>query len=154
MAVRFGATIYQIVPFPLLPDDFVFAEALGLDNTWVIDQFRIDGMPQVPLLDAWTTLAALAAGTERIRIGALVTNVAIRNPGILAQSILTVDQISCGRVDAVLGSGYYTAEHAALGIDFLDGAVLDYFLESVFNYPTLAESYKVAALNAHNKLSL
>jgi alkanesulfonate monooxygenase SsuD/methylene tetrahydromethanopterin reductase-like flavin-dependent oxidoreductase (luciferase family) len=52
----------------------------------------------------------------------MVTNVAIRNPGVLAKSILTVDQISGGRVDAVLGGGFYPAEHAALGIDFLDGA--------------------------------
>jgi hypothetical protein len=59
MTIRFGATILQVVPFPLLRDDFAFAEALGLDNAWVIDQFRIDGMPQIPLLDAWTTLAAL-----------------------------------------------------------------------------------------------
>jgi len=122
MPVRFGATICQIVPFPLLRDDFVFAESIGLDNAWVIDQFGIDGMPEVPLLEAWTTLAGLARETERIRIGAMVTNVSTRNPGVLAKSILTVDQISGGRVEAVVGSGYYPVEHAALGIDFLDGA--------------------------------
>jgi alkanesulfonate monooxygenase SsuD/methylene tetrahydromethanopterin reductase-like flavin-dependent oxidoreductase (luciferase family) len=120
--VRFGATICQIVPFPLLRDDFVFAESIGLDNAWVIDQFGIDGVPEVPLLEAWTALAGLARDTERIRIGAMVTNVAMRNPGVLAKSILTVDQISGGRVEAVLGGGFYPVEHAALGIDFLDGA--------------------------------
>jgi alkanesulfonate monooxygenase SsuD/methylene tetrahydromethanopterin reductase-like flavin-dependent oxidoreductase (luciferase family) len=88
----------------------------------VIDQFGIDGAPEVPLLEAWTTLAGLARETERIRIGAMVTNVSTRNPGMLAKSILTVDQISGGRVEAVLGSGYYPMEHAALGIDFLDAA--------------------------------
>ena len=122
MPVRFGATICQIVPFPLLRDDFVFAESIGLDNAWVIDQFGIDGVPEVPLLEAWTTLAGLARETERIRIGAMVTNVSTRNPGVLAKSILTVDQISGGRVEAVLGGGFYPVEHAALGIDFLDGA--------------------------------
>ena len=121
MPVRFGATIVQMVPFPLLRDDFVFAESIGLDNAWVIDQFGIDGVPEVPLLEAWTTLAGLARETERIRIGAMVTNVAMRNPGVLAKSILTVDQISGGRVEAVVGGGFYTVEHAALGIDFLDG---------------------------------
>jgi alkanesulfonate monooxygenase SsuD/methylene tetrahydromethanopterin reductase-like flavin-dependent oxidoreductase (luciferase family) len=64
--VRFGATICQIVPFPLLRDDFVFAESIGLDNAGVIDQFGIDGAPEVPLLEAWTTLAGLARETERI----------------------------------------------------------------------------------------
>lgn len=122
MPVRFGATICQVVPFPLLRDDFVFAESIGLDNAWVIDQLGIDGMPEVPLLEAWTTLAGLARDTERIRIGAMVTNVSTRNPGMLAKSILTVDQISGGRVEAVVGSGFYPEEHEALGIDFLDGA--------------------------------
>ena len=121
MPVRFGATVVQVVPFPLLRDDFVFAESIGLDNAWVIDQFGIDGVPEVALLEAWTTLAALARETERIRIGAMVTNVATRNPGILAKSILTVDQISGGRVEAAVGGGHYPVEHAALGIDFLDG---------------------------------
>ena len=51
----------------------------------------------------------------------MVTNVATRNPGILAKSILTVDQISGGRVEAAVGGGFYPVEHAALGIDFLDG---------------------------------
>ncbi len=99
MSVRFGATIVQVVPYSLLRDDFVFVESIGLDNAWVIDQFWIDGAPEVPLLEAWTTLAAVAADTQQIRIGSMVTNVANRNPGILAKSILTVDQVSGGRVD-------------------------------------------------------
>ena len=58
MPVRFGATIVQMVPFPLLADDFMFAESIGLDNAWVIDQFGIDGVPEVPLLEARTTAGA------------------------------------------------------------------------------------------------
>ena len=110
MSVRFGATIVQVVPFRLLRDDFIFAESIGLDNAWVIDQFGIDGAPEVALLEAWTTLAALARETERIRIGSMVTNVAMRNPGVLAKSILTVDQVSDGRVDAAVGGGFYPVE--------------------------------------------
>ncbi len=118
MTVRFGATLIQFVPYPLLRDDFVFAESIGLDNAWVIDQFRIDGLPEVPMLEAWTSIAALARDTSRIRVGAMVTNAAMRNPGVLAKSILTVDQISDGRVEAAVGGGYYPTEHEALGIDF------------------------------------
>ena len=121
MPIRFGATILQVVPFPQLRDDFVFAESIGLDNAWVIDQFWIDEVPEMPLLEAWTTLAAVARETERIRIGAMVTNVATRNPAMLAKSILTVDQVSEGRVEAAVGGGFYPAEHAAIGIEFLDG---------------------------------
>lgn len=122
MPIRFGATILQTTPFPALRDDFVFAESIGLDNAWVIDQFRLDGAPEVPLLEAWTALAALATATDRIRIGSLVTNVAMRNPGLLAKSALTVDQISTGRLDVAVGAGYYQSEHEDLGVDFLDPA--------------------------------
>ena len=120
MSVGFGVTLLQVVPWPDLRDDFSFAESLGLDNAWVIDQFWIDEARSIPLLEAWTTLAAAAEITDRIRIGSMVTNVANRNPGILAKSILTVDQISRGRVDVAVGGGYYLSEHQALGIDFLD----------------------------------
>jgi alkanesulfonate monooxygenase SsuD/methylene tetrahydromethanopterin reductase-like flavin-dependent oxidoreductase (luciferase family) len=109
-----------VVPYPLLRDDFAFAEAIGLDNAWVIDQFGIDGVPDMPLAEAWTTLAAAAAHTDRIRVGSMVTNVAMRNPGVLAKTILTVDQISGGRLDVAVGGGFYPEEHRALGIDFLD----------------------------------
>ena len=120
MSVGFGATVIQVVPYPLLRDDFLFAESIGLDNGWVIDQFNIGEAPHVPLLEAWTTLAALAADTSRIRVGSMVTNVANRNPGVLAKSILTVDQISEGRLDVAVGGGHYRLEHETLGIDFLD----------------------------------
>jgi alkanesulfonate monooxygenase SsuD/methylene tetrahydromethanopterin reductase-like flavin-dependent oxidoreductase (luciferase family) len=120
--VRFGATIIQVVAFPDLRDDFQFAESIGLDNAWVIDQFRIDGAPEMPLLEAWTTLAAVAVATNRIRLGTLVTNVAMRNPAVLAKSILTVDQVSNGRLEVAVGAGYYQTEHEALGVDFIDPA--------------------------------
>jgi alkanesulfonate monooxygenase SsuD/methylene tetrahydromethanopterin reductase-like flavin-dependent oxidoreductase (luciferase family) len=103
-------------------DDFAFVDSLGLDNAWVVDHFAIDSARDLTLLECWTTLAALAATTERVRIGTMVTNVATRNPGLLAKAILTVDQISSGRLDVGLGGGFYPGEHAALGIDFLDGA--------------------------------
>jgi alkanesulfonate monooxygenase SsuD/methylene tetrahydromethanopterin reductase-like flavin-dependent oxidoreductase (luciferase family) len=122
MPVRFGATLIQVVPYPQLRADCVFVESLGLDNAWLIDQFGIDGFPDVPLLEAWTTLGALARDTTRIRLGTMVTNVAMRHPGVLAQSILTVDHISAGRVEAALGGGFYSTEHEALGIDFLDAS--------------------------------
>lgn len=121
MSIRFGATLIQVVPFSSLRDDCVFAESIGLDDAWVIDQFGIDGLPEVPLLEAWTTIAALARETTRIRLGAMVTNVAMRHPGVLAQSILTVDQVSGGRVEAAFGGGFYPTEHEMLGLDFLDG---------------------------------
>jgi alkanesulfonate monooxygenase SsuD/methylene tetrahydromethanopterin reductase-like flavin-dependent oxidoreductase (luciferase family) len=121
VALGFGVTILQLVPFPSVRDDVAFAEKLGLDNAWVVDHFAIDSARDMVILECWATLAALAATTERIRIGTMVTNVALRNPGLLAKSALTVDQVSGGRLDLAVGGGFYPGEHEALGIDFLDG---------------------------------
>jgi alkanesulfonate monooxygenase SsuD/methylene tetrahydromethanopterin reductase-like flavin-dependent oxidoreductase (luciferase family) len=104
----------------LVRDDFRFVESLGIENGWVADHFAVDGAGDMAILEPWTLLAAVATETERIRIGTMVTNVATRNIGMLAKGILTVDQISNGRVDLGLGAGFYPGEHLALGIDFLD----------------------------------
>jgi len=113
MGVRFVATILQVVPFPLVRDDFVLVESLGLDNAWVVDHFSADPAPDDVILECWTTLAAVAATTERIRVGTMVTNVALRNPGVLAKAALTVDQISGGRLVFGIGVGYLEPEFHA-----------------------------------------
>ena len=69
-------------------------------------------------LDAWTTLAGLAATTERIRLGTLVSPVTFRHPSILTKSVLTVDHISGGRVEVGLGAGWFEGEHTAFGFQF------------------------------------
>ena len=115
---RFGVFTFQVVPFADLVDDVLFAEDLGLDAVWLADQAV---PPQLPVMEAWTTLAALAARTSRIRVGTNVTNVAMRNPMILARQALTVDRISDGRLDLGVGAGYFEGDHSSVGIDFLDG---------------------------------
>ncbi|MGW6118262.1 LLM class F420-dependent oxidoreductase [Nocardia sp. NPDC055165] len=70
--------------------------------------------------DAWITLAGLARDTSRIRLGTLVTAATFRLPGPLAIQIAQVDQMSNGRVELGLGSGWFAAEHAAYGIPFPD----------------------------------
>src|SRR5207248_1642802 len=66
--------------------------------------------------DAWITLAGLARETSRIRLGTLVTAATFRHPSVLAISVAQVDQMSGGRVDFGLGSGWFDAEHQAYGI--------------------------------------
>jgi alkanesulfonate monooxygenase SsuD/methylene tetrahydromethanopterin reductase-like flavin-dependent oxidoreductase (luciferase family) len=121
VAIRFGAMLLQAVPYPELRDDSRFAESLGLDVAWIADHFGVPSAPDLPLLEAWTTLGALAVDTSRIRIGTLVTNIATRNPALLAKQALTVDRLSGGRLDVGVGAGYYADEHAWIGVDFLDG---------------------------------
>jgi F420-dependent oxidoreductase-like protein len=69
-------------------------------------------------LDAWATLAGLAAVTERIRLGTMVSPATFRRPSILARMVATVDHISVGRVELGLGAGWNRAEHDAYGFPF------------------------------------
>lgn len=71
-------------------------------------------------LDAWTTLAALAAKTERIRLGTMVSPVTFRHPANLARCAVTVDHVSGGRVELGMGAGWMELEHAANGFAFHD----------------------------------
>jgi alkanesulfonate monooxygenase SsuD/methylene tetrahydromethanopterin reductase-like flavin-dependent oxidoreductase (luciferase family) len=116
-SLTFGVLTFQALAYAELRSDAVFAEKIGLDTVWLADQAVPD---HLSILEAWTALAALAADTSRIRIGTLITNVAIRNPMLLARQALTVDQISGGRLDLGIGAGYYQDDHRWLGIDYLD----------------------------------
>jgi F420-dependent oxidoreductase-like protein len=69
-------------------------------------------------LDAWTTLAALGAMTERIRLGTMVSPVTFRHPSLLAKSVVTVDHVSDGRVELGMGAGWFEREHEAFGFPF------------------------------------
>ena len=95
-------------------------EALGFDAFFRSDHYLkigpVSGLPGPT--DAWITLAALAAATERIRLGTLVSPVTFRLPGPLAISVAQVDQMSSGRVELGLGTGWFDAEHAAYGVPF------------------------------------
>ncbi|HXW43487.1 MAG TPA: LLM class F420-dependent oxidoreductase [Streptosporangiaceae bacterium] len=68
--------------------------------------------------DSWTTLAGLARDTERIRLGTLVTAATYRSPGLLAAIVASVDEMSGGRIELGIGTGWYEREHAAFGLPF------------------------------------
>jgi alkanesulfonate monooxygenase SsuD/methylene tetrahydromethanopterin reductase-like flavin-dependent oxidoreductase (luciferase family) len=91
-------------------------------------------------LDAWTTLAGLAAVTERIHLGTLVSPVTFRPPAVLAKSIVTVDHISNGRVEPGIGAGWFEAEHEVYGLPFLNArervALLREQLETIVRHWT------------------
>lgn len=73
-------------------------------------------------LDAWTTIAGLAALTTRLRFGTLVSPVSFRHPSHLAKTVVTADHISGGRVEVGLGAGWYENEHTSFGFEFSDDA--------------------------------
>lgn len=95
------------------------AEAAGLEGLFRSDHYQGIGR-EVPegSLDAWTTLAALAASTERIRLGTMVTPVTFRPASVLAKSVVTVDHVSGGRVELGIGAGWFEAEHRTYGFPF------------------------------------
>jgi alkanesulfonate monooxygenase SsuD/methylene tetrahydromethanopterin reductase-like flavin-dependent oxidoreductase (luciferase family) len=70
-------------------------------------------------LDAWATLAGLAAVTERLRLGTLVSPVTFRHASVLAKNAVTVDHVSGGRVEVGMGAGWFEAEHEIYGFPFL-----------------------------------
>lgn len=95
-------------------------EQLGFDGFFRSDHYlRMgDGDPGYGPTDAWTTLGGLARDTERVRLGTLVSSVTYRLPGILAVQVANVDQMSGGRVELGLGTGWFAQEHSAFGIPF------------------------------------
>lgn len=96
------------------------AEEAQLDGLFRSDHLRsiVRGDP-AGSLDAWATLAGLAAVTETIRLGTLVSPATFRRVSMLAKLVTTVDHISNGRVELGLGAGWYEAEHRTYGLDFL-----------------------------------
>src|SRR5207245_3249398 len=74
--------------------------------------------PQLPILEAWTTLSAVGATTRRVQLGTLVSPVGFRNPALLAKMVATLDNITNGRVIVGLGGGWFEMEFTAYGFDF------------------------------------
>ncbi|HXA27874.1 MAG TPA: TIGR03560 family F420-dependent LLM class oxidoreductase [Candidatus Angelobacter sp.] len=94
------------------------AEEAGFDAAFRSDHLLTIGGPPQPALEAWTTLAALSRDTSRIRLGTLVTPLTFRHPAVLAREIVTVDELSGGRLEVGVGTGWFEAEHTSLGIPF------------------------------------
>lgn len=97
------------------------AEDAGFDLVTVMDHlYQIPGVGPVtdPMLEAWSTLAALARQTTRVRLGTLVTGVTYRNPAFLAKTVTTLDVLSGGRAIMGLGAAWNEEEHKGYGFEF------------------------------------
>jgi len=97
------------------------AEAAGFDSVFVMDHFYqlpMLGTPDQPMLEAYTALGGLAAATQKVQLGTMVTGNTYRNPTLLAKAITTLDVMSQGRAILGIGTGWFELEHDQLGYDF------------------------------------
>lgn len=107
--------------FDALVEQATAAEAAGFSLATVMDhviQIPAAGPETDPLLEAWTTLAALARETRTIRVGTLVTGVTYRNPALLAKMATALDVVSNGRAVLGVGAAWSESEHVAYGFEF------------------------------------
>ena len=120
--VRFGLFVGQTgMTWDELRERFELADELGFDHVWLVDHLMPTDPPHDrPMFEAWTSLAALAALTTRVRVGILVTSNTFRHPSVLAKQAMTVDHISGGRLILGIGTGWYPDEHRKFGIGFPD----------------------------------
>jgi F420-dependent oxidoreductase-like protein len=90
-----------------------------IDHMWLFDHFMpLGGDTNGPCFESWTLLAALAAQTERVRLGHLMTGNTYRHPAILARQAVTVDHISQGRLNFGIGAAWHEQEHRGYGLAF------------------------------------
>ncbi|MFN8216608.1 MAG: LLM class flavin-dependent oxidoreductase [Solirubrobacterales bacterium] len=97
------------------------AEEGGAEQFTLMDHwFQIPpvGPRQEPMLEGYTALGYVAAQTERIRLGLLVTGVTYRHPGLLAKTVTTLDVLSGGRAQLGLGAAWFEQEHDGLGVPY------------------------------------
>jgi alkanesulfonate monooxygenase SsuD/methylene tetrahydromethanopterin reductase-like flavin-dependent oxidoreductase (luciferase family) len=117
---RFGLFIGQVgLSWPELVERFVLADDLGFDHAWLVDHLMPTDPPlERSIFEAWTSLAALAAITKRVRLGVLVSSNTFRHPSLLAKQAATVDHVSGGRLILGIGTGWYPDEHHRFGLEF------------------------------------
>lgn len=94
------------------------AEALGFESLWAWDHILLGVKPSFPVLDSLTILTAIAARTERIRLGTGVMVLPLRNPVVAAKVLASLDQVSGGRLILGAAAGWYAREFDAVGISF------------------------------------
>jgi alkanesulfonate monooxygenase SsuD/methylene tetrahydromethanopterin reductase-like flavin-dependent oxidoreductase (luciferase family) len=122
--MRFGAQLWsQHTSWPEFRDAALAAEQAGWDSVWTWDHLlAIFGPWEQPILEGWTTLAALGPLTSRIRLGLIVGANTFRNPGLTAKLATTLDHVSGGRAVLGIGGAWFEREHEAFGFDETWGA--------------------------------
>lgn len=124
------------------------AEEANLEGLFRSDHYQsVAGQPQRSSLDAWATLTALGAATQRLRLGTMVSPTSFRHPSVLAKTVVTADHVSAGRVELGLGAGWHEVEHRTHGFPFHDvGTRFDVFEEQL---EIIARQFRGEAFDHH-----
>jgi alkanesulfonate monooxygenase SsuD/methylene tetrahydromethanopterin reductase-like flavin-dependent oxidoreductase (luciferase family) len=117
--MRFGAQLWsQHTTWPEFRESALLAEHVGWDSVWTWDHLMaIFGPWEQPIFEGWTTLAAVAALTTKVRLGLMVGANTFRNPGLTAKLTTTLDHVSAGRAVLGIGGAWFEREHDAFGFD-------------------------------------
>jgi F420-dependent oxidoreductase-like protein len=124
--LRFGLkNSGQATTIQALRDVWRIADEAGFDHVWDFDHLASIGADgtERPVYEGWTLLAAIAAFTQRVRFGCMVTGNTYRHPALLAKMAVTVDHLSGGRLEFGIGAAWAEAEHQMFGIEGLDHRV-------------------------------
>jgi F420-dependent oxidoreductase-like protein len=124
--LRFGLkNSGQATTIQALRDVWRIADEAGFDHVWDFDHLASIGADgtERPVYEGWTLLAAIAASTQTVRLGCMVTGNTYRHPALLAKMAVTVDHLSGGRLEFGIGAAWAEAEHQMFGIEGLDHRV-------------------------------
>jgi probable F420-dependent oxidoreductase len=131
-SVDFGLAVRNFVGPGEVPDiDAILAygqraEELGFESLWAWDHVLLGVQPSFPILEAISTLTALAVRTRRVKLGTGVLVLPLRNPVVAAKMLASLDQISKGRLLLGVAAGWYAREFDAVGVPFKErGRILD-----------------------------
>ena len=132
LAGTFGMAVQNFTAYPQMPDakalvDYgIRMEQLGFDSLWVWDHILLGVEPNFPIIESLTLLTAIAARTEKIKLGTGILVLPMRNPVILAKQLASMDLLSGGRLLMGMASGWYRREFNAIGVPFEQrGKIMD-----------------------------
>src|SRR6201993_2653142 len=132
----FGIAVPNFTAYPQMPDVKALVEYgvrmehLGFDSLWVWDHVLLGVEPNFPIIASLTLLTAIAARTNKIKLGTGILVLPMRNPVILAKQLGSMDLLSGGRLIMGLASGWYKREFDAVGVPFEKrGKIMDENLE-------------------------
>ena len=148
-SVDFGILLWsQASGWPEFLDAAKRVDRLGYAHLWTWDHlYAIFGDPYQPIFEGYTTLAAWAVATERVRLGLLVGANTLRNPALVAKEIATIDHVSNGRAICGLGGAWFDDEHMHDGYEFGSsiGQRLDWLDESVADVRALLDGGEITS---------